>query len=166
MCFGKLFKKKLKIPYPEEKIDLSKNESNTDVQATFEHFLSNRIPKQYRDEWRHRITLILNDNYYYPAATVNDGLGNAIITIQSAFTNDGVYAHEIAHIVWQDLTSIQKQNFASMHDALKDSNELMKLLYSENPYGLTNHVEGHAEIFRYLGEYMPEGLKQYYPRLL
>ena len=40
-----------------------------------------------------------------------------------------------------------------------------KLLFSRNTYGLTNDIEGHAEVYRYIGQQMPEQLKQYYPRL-
>jgi len=39
------------------------------------------------------------------------------------------------------------------------------LLYAKNPYGLTNDIEGHAEVYRYIGEKMPEQLKRYYPML-
>jgi hypothetical protein len=63
------------------------------------------------------------------------------------------------------LTPAMKANFSAVYTTLKNTDPLIRLLYSQNTYGLTNDVEGHAELYRYLGEKMPEQLKQFYPKM-
>jgi hypothetical protein len=48
---------------------------------------------------------------------------------------------------------------------LKSTDPLIKQLYSINTYGLGSDVEGHAEVYRYIGQQMPAQLKPFYPML-
>jgi hypothetical protein len=41
----------------------------------------------------------------------------------------------------------------------------MKHLFKTQAYASQNDIEAHAEIYRYLGQFMPEVLKGFYPKL-
>jgi hypothetical protein len=63
------------------------------------------------------------------------------------------------------LTGEQKREFSAVYAPLKRKDPLIVYLYSINSYGLTSDIEGHAEVYRYICEKMPEALKIYYPKL-
>ncbi len=87
------------------------------------------------------------------------------MAIQPKWLNPGVIAHEAAHYCYDLLSTSQIADFSTIYRALKDSDPLIRLLYSRNTYGLTNDIEGHAEVYRYIGQQMPIQLKPYYPKL-
>ena len=62
-------------------------------------------------------------------------------------------------------TTARKPPSPALYAPLKNSDPLIRLLYSKNAYGLTNDIEGHAEVYRYIGQWMPAQMKPYYPML-
>ena len=147
---------KLTIPHPEEAQDNSGElvdlEHVRDVWMIVWHVKASSPMKT--------VELVFDPNSPYPAYTI----GRKIV-FQPSWANPGVLMHEICHISWSLLTDKQQTQFGILHDQLKGTDPYMKLLYSINTYGLTNHIEGHAEIGRYLGQFMPEILKPFYPCL-
>jgi hypothetical protein len=168
--------KALGLPHPEEPMNPSANLSNTDLNAVMTQWLANwGVPAAYWDHWRKAIDIQVYDVYpdnlramgikqETPAAAWESG-GKRYLAIKTPWLNPGVIAHEQAHNSYAYLNAAQKAEFAAHHTALKNDNPLVKLLYSKNTYGLSNDVEGHAEIYRYIGQHMPEHLKPYYPAL-
>lgn len=172
MC--KLFGK-VKIPYPEEAPDYSRTIDNVSIEAVVTKWLvSYFVPMEHWGLWRTRIEIILDPNVQ---ALVNGVMTDvpAIVwgennvrkmKVRPAWLNPGVIAHEQAHNSYSLLTPADKQFFAVAHAALKDADPLIKLLYkTKRPTWGDFDVEGHAEIYRFLGYKMPETLKQYYPKL-
>jgi hypothetical protein len=155
----------LSIPHPEEAPDYSKTIENTDLDSALNEWEINyAVPEMYREYWKTKISITLNDELPYPAATYKKD-GVRYLTMRPAWVNPGVIAHEQAHNSYALLTEEQKAEFLAVYTPLKTTDPLIVLLYSKNSYGLTNDIEGHAEVYRYLGEKMPEELKRYYPRL-
>lgn len=166
----------LTIPHPEEPVNPSATLANTDVNAIITKWLIDwGVPAQHRDYWKTAIDLQVHDIYPdsliamgitqdTPAVTWEAG-GKRHLAIKPKWLNPGVIAHEQAHNSYALLTSSQKSVFSSAYTSLKDNDPLIKLLYSKNTYGLTNDIEGHAEVYRYIGIHMPPQLITYYPRL-
>jgi len=155
----------LTIPHPEEVPDSSKTVDNTDLDSALEEWEKNyNVPGIYRDYWKTKIVMTLDANLPYPAATYElDGIRH--LTIRPEWVNPGVIAHEQAHNSYSLLTEEQKVEFSVIYTPIKTADPLIAFLYSRNSYGLTNDIEGHAEVYRYIGEEMPEVLKKYYPKL-
>jgi hypothetical protein len=99
-----------------------------------------------------------------PAATWEMG-GRRFLAIKPQWLNPGVIAHEQAHNSYALLPPEGKAQFAAVYSRLRGVDPLICLLYSKNRYGLTNDIEGHAEVYRYIGQQMPADLKLFYPRL-
>ena len=91
--------------------------------------------------------------------------GKRHLAIKPGWLNPGVVAHEQAHNSYAFLNPTQKSAFSSLHTSLKSTDPLIKQLYSINTYGLSSDVEGHAEVYRYIGQQMPAQLKPFYPML-
>jgi hypothetical protein len=87
------------------------------------------------------------------------------LAVKPPWLNAGVIAHEQAHNSYALLTAAQKAAFSAAYNPLINTDPLITFLYSHNPYGLSSDIEGHAELYRYLGDKMPAQLKQFYPRL-
>ena len=155
----------LTIPHPEETPDSSRTVSNTDLDAALDKWeIDYNVPEVFRDYWKTKIVISLDENLPYPAATYELN-GVRHLTIRPEWVNSGVIAHEQAHNSYALLTNEERANFSTTYTPLKTKNPLIVYLYSINSYGLTNDIDGHAELYRYLGEEMPEVLKQYYPKL-
>ena len=155
----------LSIPHPEEPPDYSRTIHNTDLNASLDQWeIKYNVPVGERDYWKTKIEIKLDDTLPYPAGTYELN-GVRHLTIKPEWVNPGVIAHEQAHNSYALLTSEEKTGFSSTYNPLKATDPLIVLLYSKNSYGLTNDIEGHAEIYRYLGGGMPEDLKKYYPKL-
>lgn len=153
MCFRRL-------PYPEEKVNYTQTIDNIDVDTIINTWIINYfVPIEYREWWRNTIIITVTNEINYPAQTWGGHLD-----IRPEYLNCGVIAHEQAHISYSLLTNEEKLEFSIIYNKEKSS-PLIKLLYSKNKYGLTNDIEGHAEVYRYLGGKMPETLKKYYPKL-
>ena len=84
--------------------------------------------------------------------------------VRPEWANPGVIAHEMAHISYSFLTITDVAQFALTYLPLL-ADALVKLLESQNQYMKTSTVELHAEVYRYLGERMPQSLKTFYPKL-
>ena len=166
----------LYIPHPEEPMNPSANLANMNAIVIMTKWLQDwSVPGQYWNYWRTAIDLQVYDNY--PASLLAMGLtqetpaaawetdGKRHLAIKPKWLNPGVIAHEQAHNSYALLTPSQKAEFSIVYSPLKNTDHLIKLLYSKNQYGLTNDIEGHAEVYRYIGQYMPEQLKMYYPQL-
>jgi hypothetical protein len=184
MCFDKLFfwkkrpvpvpepepapapaPKPLTIPYPEERPDYSKTIENTDLNTVMDEWeIKYKVPVEYRGYWKMAIVISLDPNE--PAAATWSEQGKRHMRVNPAYLNPGVIAHEQAHNSYALLTREQKAGFSAEYTPLKTSDPLITLLYSKNTYGLTSDVEGHAELYRYLNEFMPQVLKKYYPSLI
>ena len=153
------------LPHPEEKPDYSKNLNNTSfTEMLNKWFETYGVPEQSREFWRNQIAVTITVDIPYPAGTWDEN-GIRHLAVRPEWLNPGVIAHEQAHNSYALLTDSQKTEFSSIYNVLKDTDSLIKLLYSINTYGLSNDIEGHAEVYRYLGEKMPEPLKKYYPKL-
>ncbi len=158
-------KKQLTIPHPEEKPDYFQAIGILDLSlAITEWLVSYHVPTEYWDYWRTKIDIEIDPTIVYPAE-VHEENGIRHMVIRPEWLNAGVIAHEQAHNSYALLSDIDKQFFSAAYIPLKTTDPLIKLLYKTNTYGLTNDVEGHAELYRYLAGSMPEILKQYYPRL-
>lgn len=153
----------LTIPYPEEPPDYSKTINNTTTVDLLEGWFKVwKVPQQYQAWWLKEMNIVISIQYSYPACTFSQ---TRQLWIRPEWTNPGVVAHELAHVSYSLLTEEMKANFSAIYTPLKNTDPLIRLLYSQNTYGLTHDVEGHAELYRYLGEKMPEQLKQFFPKM-
>jgi hypothetical protein len=188
MCLSKLFKKKsqavdpitpspvLKIKFPEEVPDYSKTPNNTDINTVLREWFKQRdVPAIYQDYWLKAIDIQVYDIYPQsilamgitqdtPALTWEDD-GKRHMAIKTAWLNPGVISHEGAHTSYGLLNIWDKQNFSEAYRKAKTDDPLIKLVNEYRIYSLTSDIEGHAEIYRYLGDSMPGTLKKYYPKL-
>ena len=153
------------LPHPEEPPEYSQTMANTDLDAALEAWeVKYNVPEKWRDFWKTKIVITLDDTISYPAGTYEQG-GIRHLNIRPEWVNPGVIAHEQAHNSYALLNNQQKSQFSAAYTPLKTTDPYIKYLYSINTYGLTSDVEGHAEVYRYIGGQMPEILKQYYPKL-
>jgi len=179
MCFAKLlnlFNKKqpqtipvptpLSIPYPEEPPDHTRTIDNVDIQYVLNEWLYKyRVPENHWQFWRTKISIIVDPTISFPAFCFLQGEVRQM-RVQPAWLNAGVIAHEQAHSSWSLLSDIEMFKFSQEFTRRKEIDPLVKFLFAKNGYGLTSDIEGHAEIYRYLNEKMPESLKKFYPRLI
>jgi len=165
------------IPHPEESMNPSATLTNINVNEIINKWLTGwEVPNEHWTYWKS--TIDLQVYAIYPASLIAMGLkpdtpagtwesgGRRHLAIKPQWLNPGVIAHEQAHNSYALLTSDQKVGYSNVYSTLKNSDPTIRLLYSKNQYGLTNDVEGHAEVYRYIGQWMPEQLKIFYPRLL
>lgn len=162
-----LFKKPkpLTLPYPQEQPDYSQTAENVNAPSIVVLWLTSyHVPTEFWNFWETKIVITVDPDYYYPAATWEEN-GVRHLTVRPEWLNAGVIAHEQAHNSYSLLSDAEKQAFSKEYTPLKSTDPLIKLLYSINTYGLTSDIEGHAEMYRYLGDKMPQSLKRYYPKL-
>jgi len=164
------------LPHPEEPMNPSATVATVDVNAIISKWLTDwGVPQTWWSNWKGMIVVQLYDVYPAsilamgvkqdtPAATWSAG-GKRYLAIKPGWLNPGVVAHEQAHNSYAYLNPDQKSAFSSIHSTLKTTDPLIKHLYSINTYGLSNDVEGHAEVYRYIGQQMPAQLKAFYPML-
>jgi hypothetical protein len=159
----------LVLPHPEEKPDYSRTLENTSIQEVLTEWCNSyQIPLEFRQYWFDAIIVFLDITIPYPAGTWEQD-GRRYMKVRPEWLNPGVIAHEQAHNSYALLSGEQKIYFEADYESSQDD-PLIKLLHSQNTYmdSLTPegyHVEGHAEIYRYIGGKMPPILKQYYPKL-
>ena len=164
------------LPHPEEPMNPSATLANTDVTAIITKWLLDwEVPAPYWDYWKAAIDMQVYE--IYPASIIAMGLNQDIpsatweaggkrhMVIKPKWLNPGVIAHEQAHNSYALLTPSEKAAFSTVYTPLKNTDPLIKLLYSKNTYGLTNDIEGHAEVYRYIGKQMPAQLIMYFPQL-
>jgi hypothetical protein len=156
----------LLLPHPEEPRNDAQTMANSDVQATLTRWMADwGVPSEWDAYWRSQIVISLKDDIPYPAGTYGQD-GKRFLNVRPEWLNPGVIAHEQAHNSYALLSETDRIAFGQLHGSLKSTDPLMKLLYSKNTYGLSSDVEGHAEVYRYIGQQMPIELKKYYPRLI
>jgi hypothetical protein len=166
--------KPLAIPHPEEPMNPAATLANTDLTSIINKwFLDWGVPEQWREYWKQAIDIQVYD--VYPASLLSMGINQETpaatweadkkrhLAIKPRWLNPGVIAHEQAHNSYALLNSDQKTGFSALYKPLINTDPLIKLLYSKNTYGLSSEIEGHAEVYRYIGQQMPEQLKPYYP---
>ena len=166
----------LAILHPEEPVNRAATLANTSIYTMLEKWFTDwDVPVQYRDYWKTAIDIQVYETYPpslikmglrqdTPAATWDAG-GKRHLAVKPAWLNPGVIAHEQSHNSYALLTASEKAAFSAAYGPLKTADPLIRLLYLKNRYGLTNDIEGHAEVYRYLGREMPPQLKAFYPRL-
>jgi hypothetical protein len=166
----------LTLPHPEEPMNPAATLANTNVPMIIDQWFAGwAVPAQYWDHWKKAINIQVYD--IYPPAIIAMGLkqdtpaatweaeGKRQMVVKPGWLNPGVIAHEQAHNSYAYLNPILKSDFAVIYASLKNNDPLIKFLFAQNAYGLTNDIEGHAEVYRYIGQQMPAQLKQYYPLL-
>lgn len=173
-----IFKPRLSLPHPREPQDLSATVLTVDKTAVLGRWLSGwHVLAKYHDYWLNKINLYVYDAWppeilttysniqtTTPGFALSEGQGRAVYVLAS-WLGPGVIAHEQAHNSYALLTESDRAAFEAAYNTVKDTDPLIRLLYSQNQYGLTSIVEGHAEVYRYLGERLPDSLKRYYPKL-
>ena len=167
----------LKILHPEEPVNNDRTVANTDVDSIMTKWLTDwKVPGNHWEHWRKVIEIHLYDAWPQnmlargiqpdtPAATW-EANGKRHLASLAKWLNPGVIAHEQAHNSYALLSDKEEVYFSVAYTPLKDGDPLIKFLYSKNSYGLTSDIEGHAEVYRYLGETMPAVLKAFYPKLM
>lgn len=183
MCLELLLKlfTPVQLPYPPIKPDYSKTVANSDLVAVFDQWFHDyKVPFENYNHWRNSIKIEMFDNWpqwvydkwpgqqYFldmAAALTYDDTDGRHLLIKAPFLNTGVMAHEQAHNSYALLTPEQKAQFAVDYKPLKVTDKLMKAVFPKVAT-TTDDVESHAELYRYLGNQMPESLKQYYPKLI
>lgn len=165
---NKLFRRQpLTIPYPEERPDYLQTIGSLSIDRVITAWLiAYSVPVEYWDYWRTEgVRITVTSAIAYAAGTYELD-GKRYMDIRPEWVNSGVIAHEQAHNSYALLTVEQRLEFSSIYKSLIPVVPLMKLLYSINPYGLVNAIEGHAECYRYLARSMPSALHSFYPKLL
>lgn len=161
------------IPHPEEPMNPSATIANTNAVSVVTRWLQDwGVPSRHWDHWKNAIDLQVYEVYppslglpQETPAGAWEADGKRHLAIKPQWLNPGVIAHEQAHNSYALLAPQQKAAFAAAYSPLKNTDPMIRILYSKNSYGLTSDVEGHAEVYRYIGQQMPEQLKQYYPKL-
>jgi hypothetical protein len=154
------------LPHPEEPRNDNQTLENTNVSMFYEKWFTDwEVPEQYHLFWQLAIDVKLDVTIPYAAGVWADGNG-VHLRCRPEYMNAGVLAHENAHNSYALLTPDEKLEFESVYGLEVENNELMVYLDSVNSYMNTTVVEAHAEVYRYLGQYMPESLKKFYQRLM
>lgn len=164
----------LTLPHPEEPINPSQTVANVNPMQTVQDWLYFwNVPEKYWDYWQFQIKFNVYDTWPpeclalgiqidTPAYAIDVGSGRQL-NILAKWCNAGTVAHENAHNSYALLTDAEKADFEKEYIPLITTDPLIKLLYSQNTYGLTSVVEGHAELFRY--GCVPKSLEHFYPKL-
>lgn len=162
---------KVFLPYPEEMMTLGATMTNINLNLVLQRWVENyRVPQEQRDFWFSSIKITLDDKITYPAGTW-EANGTRYMVVRPEWLNPGVVAHEMAHCSYALLTPQEKDEF-NIHFTLESvTNKMVQEVINQHPYAtqtdvVGRYVEGHAEIYRYLGDTMPDNLKKYYPRLM
>jgi hypothetical protein len=165
----------LSIPHPEEPVNPLATLANTDSAAIINKWLMDwAVPLQNHDYWETVIDIQVFD--IYPQNIIAMGINQEIpaatwfadkkrhLVIKTKWLNPGVIAHEQAHNSHWLLAEKQKGQFAAAYKVLKQTDEMVRFIFSKQ-VTTTDDVEAHAEIYRYLGQFMPAQLRMYYPLL-
>lgn len=147
------------LPYPEEPPDPNLNLTGQQLLQLF--FAKYFIPEVHWNFWK-SVTVIVDKTLSFPAGMVSE---TKTLYLKPEYANAGILAHEFSHLSYALLTNDQKNNFVPEYARALQTDALLKLLSSRNQYMKSSIIEAHAEIFRYIGNKMPELLKKYYPKL-
>lgn len=174
------------IPHPEELVNPSQTMTNIDVTAIIQQWLTIwEVPMEYHAFWFNKVTIELVPDLQVmiydtkthswtlkevPAATYDGGNGTRLIQVRPEWLNKGIIAHEQAHNAYELLAQKQKDDWPITFITYKTNNNLIKYLFSIYPLSrwdaAVEYTEGHADLYRYLGNQMPSDLKKYYPKLM
>ncbi len=161
MCWFWLNRKKtLTLPFPEEHPDPAATVDNTSARGLLSLWVLRYQPVD--PAFWQTIDLTIDPTIQHPAETISQWKQ---VKIQPQFASPGVLAHELAHISYHYLSDQERADFNGRLTILKDD-PMVSLVMKQHPYAKTNAVEAHAEIGRYLGQFMPERLRRFYPKLL
>jgi hypothetical protein len=147
------------LPYPEEPPDFTLNISGPQLLQLF--FNKYFIPEEHWNFWR-SVTVVVDKTLSFPAGMVSE---TKTLYLKPEYANAGILAHEFSHLSYALLNQDQKNNFVPDYARALQTDGFLKLLSSQNQYMKTSVVEAHAEIFRYIGNKMPDYLNKYYPKL-
>ena len=176
--------KPLSIPHPEEPPDWDLTLHDVDVFGVINEWLQKwEVPTEYWSYWQTIIDMQVYDEY--PDYMIRWGVqqdwasftwfaeGKRHMAITPAWLNPGVVAHEQAHSSYDLLTEDEQFEFETTYIALYLANDPMTHLMDHCTnyinYPIDNEpeqVETHAEVYRFLGQQMPESLKRFYPKLI
>jgi hypothetical protein len=186
MCLDillKLFQKpSYQLPYLPIKADYSQTVATVYLDSVFNDWFNKYfVPADNYNYWRNIIHIEVFDEWAqwvydkFPgqevflnlatALTYNDTDGRHLL-VKAPFLNIGVLAHEQAHNSYALLSTDDKNGFARDYVSYYETDEAIKYLYKNKIVTTYDPVEIHAEIYRYLGKYMPEGLRKYFPKLM
>lgn len=164
------------LSHPEEPVNYDQTAENISVSSFLDKWLIDwHVPPEFHDYWREAIVITVKPDLtvpingiptVVPAATYKGDDGKRHLDIRPEWLNPGVIAHEQAHNSYALLTDEQILAFHNIYIVLKWQHPLIKFLFSQNSYGLSSDVEGHAEIYRYLEGQIPDTLKPFYPKLM
>ncbi len=176
MCFSKLFGKPKTpmLPHPEEPINNNATIDNINpgdlIYIINKWFNDWKVPVESHPFWLSvkitlvpKLTILYNGQFIQvPAATWPE---EKRMELDPQWANPGVLAHEFAHISYSMLKEGDKMAFESHYTTLLKTDPLLMILDAQNSYMNTSTIEDHADVYRYLGEQMPESLKQYFLKL-
>jgi hypothetical protein len=156
----------LAIPHPEEPMNPQATVDSVGIDAVrMEWLVKWLVPPDEWDYWKSIPIYVTEETYGYPAFASLGG-GEAKLFINPKWANKGVLAHELSHVCYfLLLTPYEQLEFDKAFAESLVGDALVMLLDKENDYMNTSNIEGYAEVYRYLGERMPDSLKKYYPEL-
>lgn len=151
------------LPHPEEPEDKTQTDFCGSVLFTV-------WSQEYKHYLHPRFMVLSKPDLEVPAQTYFDEKLNChIIEMKPSWSNPGVLAHEVAHIVYSQLSMTEQQEFTASWPLTYEDPYMALLMTQRNlPAALwgDHDVEMHAEIYRYLGDKMPDTLKRFYPGLV
>ncbi len=179
MCISKLlglFKPKLlTLPHPEELINQNvtiENVAPDDLIYIINKWLYDwKVPTEFHPFWLSvNITLVPGLSIFYngqlvqvPAATWAE---EKRMELDPHWANPGVISHENCHISQTFLPGLAV--FITAYNVCTDP--LLQLIkdkmLGKDPAWANSPAEIHADVYRYLGEKVPEDLRGFYPKLL
>jgi hypothetical protein len=164
------------LPHSEIPLNSLATLADFDVDATILKWLIDwEVPQTWWSHWKRSVDVQVYS--IYPPFILDMGVkpdtpviawsadGKRHIAIKISWLNPGVIAHEQAHFSYALLNPEQKSAFSVLFSSLKKTDPLILQLFSFDSNRFSDDVEGHADVYRYIGQHMPEQLKQYYPTL-
>jgi hypothetical protein len=152
------------MPHPREEVNYKQTTLTEQeiFEITRKWLIDWQVPASFLHSWYSRPVKLSDSSVLgdYPA-----WMDNGTLVVKPEWLSPGLMAHEWAHYSWSQLSEGQRMCFQNAFIPLKDTNRWIKLLYKLYPYNLGTYIEIHAEVYRYIGQTMPESLKKYYPGL-
>ena len=165
----RLFGRRQRLPYPEEPPDYGRLLADVDtLDAIMDWLMAYDVPVEWWDYWRDRGVIITVTKDISYAAGVWEENGVRHMNVRPEWLTPGVIAHEEAHVSYALLTKSLTAEFEVTFYEAKEKDSLVKLVFDLHPWRDDwgdEEIEGHADIYRYLGNKMPSNLKRFYPRL-
>lgn len=155
----------LVMPHPEEPADMMATMNTVSIQGTLTAWMNGwQVPASAIRFWQAvHITVAEHLDYdQYPAYSYAE---LRQLYFHPPFFNKGTLAHENAHVVYALLSIETKAAFEAEYRRLVVSDKLVAYLYQVKALAMYDLKEIYAEVYRYLGQYMPEQLKGFYPHL-